>query len=268
MTHKAAAHRWPTYRLGVIGLLLLLAGLSLALGACASAQAFFATPTPTPSVTPTPSRTPTATATATATPTFTLTPSVTPTPTITLTPSITPTPTFAFPEGNVLMQANCRYGPGTAYLYSAGLYPGDHVEIHNRNYSGSWLWVKPDTVERHCWVSASVLEIEGDVFTVTVYFHPLPKSTLYGPPKSVQATRQGNQVTVSWSSVWMTEDDYRGYLIEANVCQNGALISVAVAVDGTSYTLTDEQSCSGSSSGKVYAVEKHGYTDPVGIPWP
>src|SRR3972149_4938611 len=33
------------------------------------------------------------------------------------TPSITPTPTFDPPEGRVLQQANCRYGPGAASLY-------------------------------------------------------------------------------------------------------------------------------------------------------
>jgi hypothetical protein len=66
----------------------------------------------------------------------------------------------------------------------------------------------------------------------------------------------------------MTEDDYRGYLIEATVCQGGQLVWIAIAVDGTSYELTDEQTCSSASSGRVYTVEKHGYTDPVDIPWP
>jgi hypothetical protein len=96
----------------------------------------------------------------------------------------------------------------------------------------------------------------------------LPHATLYNPPDNVQANRESDQVIVSWDAVWMTEDDYRGYLIEANICQNGQLIWVAVSIDGTSYEFTDETSCTGESGGKLYTVEKHGYTDPVDIPWP
>jgi hypothetical protein len=66
----------------------------------------------------------------------------------------------------------------------------------------------------------------------------------------------------------MTEDDDRGYLIEANVCQGGRIVFLAAQTDGTSYTLTDEAGCEGTSNGWLYAVEKHGYTDPVAIPWP
>jgi hypothetical protein len=66
----------------------------------------------------------------------------------------------------------------------------------------------------------------------------------------------------------MTTDDDRGYMIEANICQNGNLIFVVVAIDGTSHTFTDESECSSDSGGKLYTVEKHGYTDPVSIPWP
>jgi hypothetical protein len=179
-----------------------------------------------------------------------------------------PTPTFDFPDGTALMQANCRYGPGTAYLFAAGLYPGDHVEIHNRNTTGTWLWVKPDTITYHCWVAASVLEITGDVFTVVEYYPPLPRSVLYGPPSNVYAVRQGSEVLVTWDDVWMTEDDDRGYLIEAYVCQGGRVIFQAVQTDGTSYTFTDEQGCESASSGWLYAVEKHGYTEAVAIPWP
>jgi len=66
----------------------------------------------------------------------------------------------------------------------------------------------------------------------------------------------------------MTEDDFRGYMIEATVCQNGNLIWMAVATNETYYEFTDESGCSAPSSGLLYAVEKHGYTDPIPIPWP
>ncbi len=166
------------------------------------------------------------------------------------------------------MQANCRYGPGKAYLYSHGLYEGDHAEVHGRNYSASWLWIKADNLERHCWVSATVVEVVGDVRRLPIVQSRLPHSTLYGPPENVQAVRQGDRVIVSWEAVWMSQDDYRGYLIEATICQGGNLVPLAVHTDNTWYEFLDEPGCSGASEGKLYAVEKHGYTDPVPIPWP
>lgn len=225
-----------------------------------------ATWTPSPTVFFTP--TPVPTATHTTTPTRTHTSTITPTPTITLTPSITPSPTFDFPDVEALMQANCRYGPGTAYLYAHGLYEGDRGEVNGRNYSGTWLWIKPENLEWHCWVAASVVNIEGDIGTVVVHRSSLPHSTLYGPPQNVLATRDGDRVIVSWNAVWMTEDDDRGYLIEATICQNGNMIPLAVQTDRPAYEFSDDQNCSGASGGRLYTVEKHGYSDPVVIPWP
>jgi len=86
-----------------------------------------------------------------------------------------------------------------------------------------------------------VLEVSGDIKALVIVQFTLPKSTLYSPPTDVRAVRDGDLVTVYWEPVWMTEDDYRGYLIEATVCQEGRLVWIAVAVDGTSYELTDEK---------------------------
>jgi hypothetical protein len=166
------------------------------------------------------------------------------------------------------MQAHCRYGPGKAYLHAADLFPGDLAIIHNRNWNGTWLWILPEKQHYHCWVSASVVDIEGDVFSVVEYDSPLPKSVLYGPPSQVSVERKGDKVIVSWSEVWMTEDDNRGYMIEASVCQNDFLLPIAASTMGLSLTLYDEPGCGRPSSGLLYTVEKHGYTDPVKIPWP
>ncbi|MEJ2265974.1 MAG: hypothetical protein P8X95_21210 [Anaerolineales bacterium] len=229
-----------------------------------AAQSMPSTSTSSPAPSPSPTRTPT----QTLTPTLTPTPSETPTPTLTFTPTITPTPTFDFPDVIVQMQANCRYGPGTAYLYAHGLFEGDHGIVHGRNYSGSWLWIKPDNLDWHCWVSNAVVEVDGDVHTVVTVQRKLPHSTLYGPPKEVNADRNGDRVIVSWEPVWMTEDDDRGYLIEATTCQGGNLVWSAVHTDDNSFEFSDESNCSGESGGLLYTVEKHGYTDPVKIPWP
>lgn len=227
-----------------------------------------ATPTHTPVPTNTQTPTQTATPTFTATPTITRTPTKTPTPTQTLTPSITPSPTFAFPTITALMQSNCRYGPGTAYLYAWGMYKDDTGTVWGRNDSGSWLWIQPDNIAYQCWISASVVEIHGDIFTLRVAPVRLPQSTLYGPPQAVTAVRYGDTVTVTWQPVDMTEDDDRGYMIEANLCQDGNLVWMAVATMLPTYTFTDEAGCPDASNGLLYTVEKHGYTDPVPIPWP
>ena len=227
-----------------------------------------ATSTHSPAPTVTQAPTLTNTPTPTATPTVTRTPTKTPTPTQSLTPTITPTPTFTFPTITTLMQANCRYGPGKAYLYAGGMYPGDIGTVWGRNYSGTWLWIQPDNISYQCWIAASVVEIHGDIFTLRVAPVRLPYSTLYAPPQGVTVVRDGDSVTVSWQPVNMTEDDNRGYMIEANVCQNGNLIWMAVATMDTFYTFTDETICSQDSNGLLYTVEKHGYTDPVPIPWP
>lgn len=118
-------------------------------------------------------------------------------------------------------------------------------------------------------MAASVAEVTGDVFSVVVVQRKLPFATaLYDPPNNVQATRDGNTVRVTWNKVNMTEDDDRGYLIEATVCQGGHLIFMAVQTYDTFYEFKDEQGCSQPSEGLLYTVEKHGYTEPVKIPWP
>lgn len=166
------------------------------------------------------------------------------------------------------MQAFCRYGPAKAYLYSHGLYENDRVEVHGRNYSGTWLWVQPENLDRHCWAAASVMEVSGDIMLTPVVTTRLPHSTLYESPRNVQASRDGERVVITWNRVEMTLDDDRGYLIEATLCQNGALLWVAVQTNENRYVFNDQSGCSQPSGGKLYTVEKHGYTDPVEIPWP
>ncbi|HEX2979060.1 MAG TPA: hypothetical protein VHO48_02240 [Anaerolineaceae bacterium] len=256
-------------------MILIIVALAGCGGSAPQAPTATETPLPTetaaPSSTPVPTDTPAPTATLTVTPepTATLAPTETATPAASDTPEISPTPTKDYPDLVVNQtQAFCRYGPGKAYLYSHALYEGMRMEAHGRNSTGNWLWVKPENLNRHCWSAASNFDITGETKTLPVVTTELPKSTLYGPPTAVYAHRNGNTVTVTWPAVWMTEDDYRGYMIEANVCQNGAFIFYAVAIDGTSVDIVDEPGCAGESGGKLYTVEKHGYTDPIKIDWP
>jgi len=243
----------------------------LAMLACASPWTS-ATATP---ARPTETSTPTSTFTpqATFTPAATLTPTITITPTLTLTPTISPTPTFSFPVVTVNKQAHCRYGPSVAYLHAADLYPGDVGTVRSRALYSNWLYIKFDKINYFCWAAPSVVDVVGDVSNLKKITPDLQSigSNQYGPPHNVSAVRDGNEVTISWDQMEMTADKDRGYFIEAFVCQNTYLLWWTFSYPDqftTSYTVKDEPGCASPSSGQLYTVEKHGYSQPVDIPWP
>ena len=210
---------------------------------------------------------------ATSTPTETITPTITLTPTIELSPTATATPTFAFPTVTVNKQAHCRYGPSVAYLHAADLYPGDSGSVRGRYIYSNWLYVKFDKLDYFCWVAPSVVDVVGDVSTVAYKDLNLQSigSNQYGPPSGVTAVRDGNHVTISWNQVKMTKDKDRGYLLELFVCQDTIYkwwTDSYPDQESTSYTVKDEAGCAQPSSGKLYTVEKHGFSEPAIIPWP
>jgi hypothetical protein len=219
---------------------------------------------------------PTATSTPTYTPTTTSTPTWTLTPTITPSPTITPTPTFDFPKVTVNKAlAACLFGPAKAYLWKFDLKQGDKGFVGGRAPVGNWLYVKFDRLSDYCWLSPFVIDVVGDVSSLAV--QPVRlwiTNTLYGPPQNVAAVRDADQVTVMWDEVYMTEDDDNGYFLDVSVCQDGNYVWMPIGrLDlpdqyHTTYTFTDQPGCSQPSGGKLYTVEKHGYTSPVDIPWP
>lgn len=199
--------------------------------------------------------------------TFTALPSNTPEPTITFTPE------FVFPTVTVNKQAHCRYGPSAAYLHAADLYAGDVGQVRSQAVYSKWLYIKFEKLNYFCWVAPSVVDVVGDVSTLKKVEPNLQSigSNMYGPPQNVQTSRHDDEVTITWNQVEMTQDDDRGYFIEAFVCQGGFLIWWTFSYPDqftTSYTVKDEEGCSTPSYGKLYTVEKHGYSQPVDIPWP
>ena len=217
--------------------------------------------------------TPAATATPTATATATSVPTLTFTPTIERSPTPTATPTFAFPTVTVNKQAHCRYGPSVAYLHAADLNPGDVGTVRGRYIYSNWLYIKFDKLNYFCWAAPSVVDLAGDVSTVAYTELNLQSigSNMYGPPNNVTAIREGNNVTISWDKVEMTKDKDRGYLLELFVCQDSNFLWWTDSYpdqDSTSYTVRDEAGCAQPSSGKLYTVEKHGFSEPAIIPWP
>jgi hypothetical protein len=218
-------------------------------------------------------RTETPAPTITFTPTATLTPTLTFTPTETLTPTVSATPTFAFPTVTVNKQAHCRYGPSVAYLHAADLYAGDVGTVRGRFLYSRWLYVKFDKLNYFCWVAPSVVDVVGDISSIAYKELNLQSigSNMYGSPTGVTAVRDGDRVTISWNQVRMTDDDDRGYLLELFVCQDGAFLWWTDSYPNqftTTYSVRDEAGCSQPSSGKLYTVEKHGFSEAVNIPWP
>ena len=204
------------------------------------------------------------TITPSLTPQISLTPSLSPT--ITLTPTITATPKP--PIAKILRRAVCHYGPGTAYLYKYGLVEGSRMEVIGRNADGTFAYIQAIGGDNPCWANMEHLEIDSDIFSVVQVRNILPYSEFYGPPGNVSAYRDGDLVVISWDAVYMSEDDYRGYMIEAWLCQDGQLVFTPLRSDETTVTLQDEDGCLEPSSGKLYTAEKHGYTNWVTIPWP
>jgi hypothetical protein len=297
---------------------ILLIALSLVLGcaACSPLGIFAATPTPTlthtatftftPSLTDTPSSTFTFTPSLTPTETFTLTPSITPTETLTATITLTPsrtripsrTQTPVLPRVSILELSSCRYGPGSGYLFFTGLGATawedvvGRMEILARKTGGGWgpsEWLFVESISHdpstRCWVKASLTKvIRGDINTVPDYTDK-PKapylygaSDLYTPVQAVSAQREGNFVDVYWGSVYMTEDDYRGYLIEAWVCYQGHFYFAPVGFAGSFkenagmgtnvLSIPDEPGCSQPSHAQIFLAEKHGFSRGTIIPWP
>ena len=254
--------------------ILIIGALILFASGCKSHDAA-RTPIPTAKVLPTSTIAPSSTYTPIATSTITpsATPTLTDTATSTVTPSVTLSPTITQtippPEGYVsVAQANCRYGPGWAYLYKFGLYEGISVEIQGRTERGDWVFVLPLWYDSGCWIKADLLEITGDIFSVEPYYGDLPFSDIYPPPWITEATRNGDEVFIAWSDVRMTDDKYRGYLLETWLCQDGELIFTPVNIDGLWTTFSDEPGCSQPSWGRIYSAEKHGYSKWRIIPWP
>lgn len=225
----------------------------------------------TTEVSPPATSTPTRTTAPTETPSPTSTPTETPQPTPTASGTPTLTPTYAILRGEVLQRSNCRYGPGWMYLYKYGLVVGSNLEVFGRNDLGTWILIRAIGGDNPCWVKASLLDVKGDVMAVQPTYIPLPQSPYYGPPTGVSAVRAGDEVTVSWNPIsFRAGDDHASppYLLEAWTCIDGELIFTPVGSYTTSATVIDEPGCAEESHGRVFGVEKHGYTRWVEVPWP
>jgi hypothetical protein len=216
------------------------------------------TPTPTSYITDTPGPTSTNTPTAITTP-----------PTATATPPP--------PSVTVQMHTQCLYGPNAAYIGKYDILANSQQVAIGRNQDTSWLYVQGSDHKNPCWVKAALVKLNTGSFTDPPVVIPdlSPFTTVYTPPPAVSANRVGNDVTIFWLPVAMSEQDYNGYLIEAWVCQGGQQVFVPMKYF-TSYDkntgmmavkITDEPGCSEPSSARIYTAMTTAYSSPKEIPW-
>jgi hypothetical protein len=173
-------------------------------------------------------------------------------------------------QATVNTTAQCRYGPGRAYLYKLGLEVGQAMAVIGRNEKGTWAQVTPLDRQFPCWVSAELIDVQGDLMRVPFAYTWLPKSPFYGPLNNVHARRVGGAVTITWDPFKIRRGDDSGqnrYLVEAWVCDGKELGLVAISTNDTEVEVEDRAGCTLGSHAKVYGVEKHGYTPPVRVGW-
>ena len=269
-----------------IAFLLLFAGAAcLPVGRAAKSTPILQTVMPTQAVTSAGAQLPQASATDAPLPAATLTPTATPS----LMPSLPPVdlplpslpPTSEPPHVTILADSQCMIGPGSDYLLYYGLFAMNWMRAIGRNPDGTWLAIKSlnDPLWKTCWIQTDKVRFDnGSIRDVPIVSVVYSYSSLYQPPTVVRATRSGNVVTISWQPVYMTEDDERGYLVEAWVCQGGKQVLVPTGLWASfnqnnttpefSLQVTDEPGCDVPSNARLYAVEKHGYTPYREIPWP
>jgi hypothetical protein len=124
-----------------------------------------------------------------------------------------------------------------------------------------------------CWVNGDYLEIRGEIgYVEAVEPHVvLAWSPYYGPLTGVSAERDGDVVTVFWNYLPLRAGDSAeqvDYVVEAWVCQGGEIVFNPVGAYSNAAEVIDEAGCDQESYIRVFAAEKHGYTQWVVVDIP
>jgi hypothetical protein len=157
------------------------------------------------------------------------------------------------------------------YLSKYALIPGSNLEVFGRTDAGDWILVRAIGGTNPCWVRATLMDVKGEIMSIEPVYLLLPQSPYYGPLTGVSASRDGDQVTVSWNAIQLRAGDDTAspiHLVEAWVCQAGQIVFIPIGTDFNAVEIEDQTGCSEPSYARVCGVEKHGYTRPVEVPWP
>ena len=196
-------------------------------------------------------------------------------PTITATPTFTPEPTFVVLRGVVNQEhVNCYYGPSKAYLYKYGLLKGNRLDIIGYLADTGYIKVQAIGGNNPCWMNLEFMDVEEALNTVKPV-DPLtinlPWSPYYPALSYAKAIRSGDEVTITWDLLNLLAGDdseQEPYLLETWVCRDGKLTFVPIGTYKNNAIVVDEPGCSELSFGRVYGVEKHGYTKYLKFQWP
>lgn len=221
---------------------------------------------------------PTETLTPTPLPTETFTPTpIPPTDTPTSMPTATPIPVVESLKASVISdKIICRYGPGKNYLYLIAFNKDTPIRLIGRAPGNGWVLVQNEP--QKCWVDSQFVELKegGDLKALPPMYpdgYKIPVSPYYGPTTVLTATREGDQVTVTWVEVIVDPGKYEDanmfpYIVEVWYCNDAEILFDTLGSRVPFITFTDEPGCSEPSRGRVYIQEKHGYAGPAEITWP
>lgn len=168
----------------------------------------------------------------------------------------------------------CRYGPGANYLYLIAFNRTTPVTLIGRADGNNWVLV--ENSPQKCWVNSEFLQIEGDPKQLKSLYpdgYKIPVSPYYGPTTVLSATREGDEITVSWIEIIVSPGKYESpnmfpYIVEVWHCVNGEFIFETLGTTYPAIKFIDQPGCDQPSRGRVYIQEKHGYAGPADIPWP
>ena len=94
-------------------------------------------------------------------------------PTATFTPTGTPAPA-EIPMRVTAALVNCRFGPGTVYELTSEIPQGKSIRAVGRDETFSWWYVKdPGNPNGFCWVSADLIDEDGDTEALPIVPPPL-----------------------------------------------------------------------------------------------
>jgi hypothetical protein len=212
-------------------------------------------------------------------PTETSSPVPTETSVPTSTPTLTPIPVVENLKAKVIAdKLVCRYGPGANYLYLIALNRNTPLTLIGRAEGNNWVLIenRGRSDSHDCWVNGEFVQAEGDMKHLKVVYpdvYKIPVSPYYGPTTVLSATREGDEITVSWIEIIVSPGKYENenmfpYIVEVWRCENGEYLFETLGTTYPAIKFIDQQGCDQPSHGRVYIQEKHGYAGPADIPWP
>jgi hypothetical protein len=90
-------------------------------------------------------------------------------------------------QATAIKNANCRYGPSTAYDIRDTLFEGENARIEGRIEDNTWWQVELPLSGKLCWVSYITVQVSGDIAGVPIgEAPPLPEAPPEEPPAALQ----------------------------------------------------------------------------------